>query len=247
MFRTHASGCSKRNGGELRKTLSLADGSYSIRGVPGGDYLIAASTDYAALSVQKQVWIDGDLRLDLELQISGSEVEVVVTASSTPLTLQEVSKALDVIDSEQIALRNEFALSEAIRNVPGVRVQQLRGPGSYTTVQTRGLRNHDTAVLIDGLRFRDAAGTQGDATAFYEDMNLVDTDRIEFLRGSGSSLYGSHAIGGVMNVSSSQGGGRPHGQLRAEGGGLGMMRGVGRIGGRSWRRTALPIVAASLT
>ncbi|MYA80810.1 MAG: TonB-dependent receptor plug domain-containing protein, partial [Acidobacteriia bacterium] len=220
-----------RNSGELRKTISRGDGSYSIQGVPDGQYLVEASTEDAALSSQQPIRVEGAQTVDLEMEISGTEVEVVVTASSTPLTLQEVAKALDVVDSEQIALRNEFALSEAIRNVPGVRVQQLRGPGSFTTVQTRGLRNHDTAVLIDGLRFRDAAGTQGDATAFYQNMNIVDTERVEFLRGSGSSLYGSHAIGGVMNISSSQGGGRPHGELRAEGGGLGMMRGVGRIGG----------------
>ena len=220
-----------RNSGELRKTISRSDGSYSIQGVPDGQYLVEASTEDAALSSQQPIRVEGAQTVDLEMEISGTEVEVVVTASSTPLTLQEVAKALDVVDSEQIALRNEFALSEAIRNVPGVRVQQLRGPGSFTTVQTRGLRNHDTAVLIDGLRFRDAAGTQGDATAFYQNMNIVDTERVEFLRGSGSSLYGSHAIGGVMNISSSQGGGRPHGELRAEGGGLGMMRGVGRIGG----------------
>jgi iron complex outermembrane receptor protein len=51
------------------------------------------------------------------------------------------------------------------------------------------------------------------------------------LRGSGSSLYGSHAIGGVVNINSRQGGGRPHGDIRAEGGGLGMLRGVARAGG----------------
>ena len=220
-----------RNSGELRKTISRGDGSYSIQGVPDGQYLIEAGTEDAVLSGQQLIRVEGSQTVDLELEISGAEVEVVVTASSTPLTLEEVAKALDVVDSEQIALRNEFALSEAIRNVPGVRVQQLRGPGSFTTVQTRGLRNHDTAVLIDGLRFRDAAGTHGDATSFFQNMNIVDTERVEFLRGSGSSLYGSHAIGGVMNISSSQGGGRPHGEFRAEGGGLGMMRGVGRIGG----------------
>ncbi|MCY4188433.1 MAG: TonB-dependent receptor, partial [Bryobacterales bacterium] len=184
-----------RNSGEMRKTISRSDGSYSIQGVPDGQYLIEASTEDAALSVQQPIRVESAQTVDLAMEISGAKVEIVVTASSTPLTLQEVAKALDVVDSEQIALRNEFALSEAIRNVPGVRVQQLRGPGSFTTVQIRGLRNQDTAVLIDGLRFRDAAGTQGDATA------------------------------------SRPGGGRPHGELRADGGGLGMMRGVGRIGG----------------
>ena len=220
-----------RNSGEARSTLSLGDGAYSFRGVSAGDYLVEAGTADAALSAREEIELRGDRTLDLELEISSAEVEVVVTASGTPLSVQEVAKAVDVVDSEQIALRNEFSISEAIRNVPGLRVQQMRGPGGLTTVQTRGMRAQDTALLIDGLRFRDAAGAQGDATAFYEDMMIVDTERIEVLRGSGSSLYGSHAIGGVINISSSQGGGRPHGDIRAEGGGLGMLRGVARVGG----------------
>ena len=70
------------------------------------------------------------------------------------------------MNGRQISHRAEFALSEAIRNVPGVRVQQNRGPGSFTTIQTRGLRNQDTAVLIDGLRFRDAASIAGTQRRF---------------------------------------------------------------------------------
>ena len=220
-----------RNSGELRKTRSESDGTYAFRRLPEGDYIFEGESEAAALAGSQEITIRGPAVQDLHLMVSGSNVEVVVTASSTPLTLREVAKALDIVEAEQIALRNEFSLSEAIRSIPGLRVQQLRGPGSLVTVQTRGLRNHDTAVLIDGLRFRDAAGPQGDATAFFSTMNLVNTDRVEFLRGSGSSLYGSHAIGGVVNVSTHQGGGRPHGELRAEGGGLGMLRGVGRLGG----------------
>src|SRR5262249_35410235 len=73
--------------------------------------------------------------------------------------------------------------------------------------------------------------TQGDATAFLEDMTIVDTDRIEFMRGSGSSLYGSNALAGVVNISSRPGGGPTHEDVRVEGGGLGLLRGVVGIGG----------------
>ena len=220
-----------RNSGELRETLTEADGAYAFHSIPPGDYLLEAAASDAVLTASHEIKLVGDDRLDLNLTISSAKVAVVVVASSTPLFLHEIAKAVDTVDSEQIALRNEFSVAEAIRNVPGVRVQQLRGPGSLTTVQTRGLRLQDTAVLIDGLRFRDAAGLLGDATAFYKDMLIVDTERIEFLRGSGSSLYGSHAMGGVINIKSHQGGGSPHGEIRAEGGGLGMLRGVARLGG----------------
>ena len=220
-----------RNSGRLHTAESSDDGRYSFFSIPDGDYLLAGESADEAFAGYRQVAIRGHAEEDLQLVVSGGQVEVVVTASSTPLTRREVAKALDAVSSGQIADRNEFALSEALRVIPGVRVRQLRGPGSFTTVQTRGLRNQDTSVLIDGLRFRDAASGQGDASAFYSDMNLVGTERVEFVRGSGSSLHGSHAIGGVMNVASAQGGGGTHGEMRAEGGGLGMLRGVTRIGG----------------
>lgn len=220
-----------RNSGVIHETRSRADGSYAFVAVAPGDYLLEVDAVNTALAGSLSAAVRGDVTRDLTLSLLATTTEVVVTASSTPAAVQEVAKALDVIDSQQIALRDEFSLGEAIRGVPGVRVQQLRGPGSFTTVQTRGMRNHDTAVLIDGMRFRDASSGQGDATAFYEAMNIVDVDRIEVLRGSGASLYGSHSMAGVLNVASRQGGGRPHGDLRAEGGGLGMLRGVGRFGG----------------
>lgn len=220
-----------RNSGAIHETRSRADGSYAFVAVAPGDYLLEVDAVNSALAGALSAAVRGDVSRNLTLSLLATSTEVVVTASSTPAAVQEVAKALDVIDSQQIGLRDEFSLGEAIRGVPGVRVQQLRGPGSFTTVQTRGMRNHDTAVLIDGMRFRDAASGQGDATAFYEAMNIVDVDRIEVLRGSGSSLYGSHSMAGVVNVASRQGGGRPHGDLRAEGGGLGMLRGVGRFGG----------------
>lgn len=220
-----------RNGGERRRAISDAEGAYAFVNLPAGNYLLDGEAPGAALTGSQEIVIRGDETLDLELAISGADVEVIVTSSGTPLLLTEVAKAVDVIDSEEMALRNEFALGEALRAVPGVRVRQLGGPGSFTTLQTRGMRTSDTALLIDGLRFRDASGSQGDASAFFQDMLIVDTERVEFMRGSGSSLYGSHAMAGAINVNSSQGGGRTHGEIRAEGGGLGLLRGVARVGG----------------
>lgn len=220
-----------RNSGERRQAVSTSFGEYEFVDLSAGQYLLEAESLNASLTGSAEVTVDGDEALDLKLMVSGATVEVVVTSSGTPLLQTEVAKAVDVVDSDELALRNEFAVSEAIRNVPGVRVRQLRGPGSTTTIQTRGMRNYDTALLVDGLRFRDAAAIQGDASAFFSDMTIVDTDRIEFMRGSGSSLYGSHAMAGVINVQSNKGGGKPHGEIRAEGGGMGLLRGVAKVGG----------------
>ena len=221
----------RTGGGDLREGTAAGDGQYAFNAIPGGEYVLEGRASGGSLSASAVVTVSGDQRLDLELAVSGITAEVVVTASTTPLAVQEVAKAIDVIDAEEIALRNELSVTEAIRTIPGIRVQTLRGPGSFTTIQTRGLRSHDTALLIDGMRFRDAASTQGDATAFLESLTTVDTERIEVLRGSGSSLYGSSAMAGVINVTSRTGAGPPQGSVLLEGGGLGLVRTVPSIRG----------------
>jgi iron complex outermembrane receptor protein len=110
-------------------------------------------------------------------------------------------------------------------------VQQLGGPGSLVSVKTRGLRNQDTSVLIDGLRFRDPAAPEADASSLLSDIQVTGAGRVEVLRGSGSSLYGTNAVGGVVNVVTEEGGGPFRGQLFAEGGGLGFARGRAQFSG----------------
>jgi hypothetical protein len=79
----------------------------------------------------------------------------------------------------------------------------------------RGLRTFDTAVLIDGMRFRGVAATQGDASSFLTDPLVVDTAGIEVLRGAGSSLYGANAVQDVVNIVTDPSGRVFHGDLTA--------------------------------
>ena len=220
-----------RKTGEIRATTASLAGAFMFPGIPGGEYLLEANDARALLRSSSQITVSGDQNHDMRLSLTGTSASVLVTASAVPLSIREAGKAVDVISADDLALRNELSLSEAVRTLPGIRVQTLEGPGSFTTITTRGLRPQDTAVLIDGMRFRDAASPQNDATAFLEDMVTADTDRVEFLRGSGSSLYGSNALGGVMNIASNPGGGPPHADLRVEGGGLGLVRGVAGLSG----------------
>src|SRR5262249_34324181 len=179
-------------------------------------------------------------RLDIALDVAALNDGVVVTASGTAQSIDEVSKAVTVIDARQIELRDEYSVLETLRAAPGVRVVQQGGPGAFATIQIRGLRSYDTGVLVDGLRFRDAADTQGSANGFISELNVVSLERVEVLRGSGSSLYGSHAIGGVVNLVTDSGGGRVRGQAQLEGGGLGLVRGRGGgAGGAMDRRRFL--------
>jgi iron complex outermembrane receptor protein len=198
-----------------------------------GDYLIEIKAEGFSSLTSDQIVIDRGQtkRVNFTLRVAGISEDVVVVAAGTPQRTDEVSKAVSVVDQQEIDERDEAAISEALRTVPGLRVQQLGGPGSFTSIKTRGLRNEDTAVLIDGLRFRDAGAPQGDASSLLENLFVTDVSRVEVLRGSGSSLYGSNAIGGVINLVTDEGGGPFHGNLLAEGGGLGMFRGRAQVAG----------------
>jgi iron complex outermembrane receptor protein len=214
-------------------TATDSSGAYSFKHLAPGEYLVEAEATGFALGEAKSVTVTRGqtTTLDIALQLSGLRSSVVITASDTPQTVDEVSKALTVVDNQEIDERDELAIPESLRVVPGLRVQQLGGPGQLTSIKTRGLPSEDTAVLIDGIRFRDAAAPQGDASAFLEDLVATDVGRLEVLRGSGSSLYGSNAVGGVVNIVTDEGGGPVHGSVLGEGGGLGYFRTRANVAG----------------
>ena len=217
----------------LRAT-TVADerGAYRFERLPEGDYVVeATSAGFGRFSRIYRVERGAAGTLDFALEVAVVSETVLVTAAGTPQTVDEVSKVVSVVTAREIEQRNEYSIGETLRTVPGLRVQQLGGPGTFARIQTRGLRDSDTAILVDGMRLRDAATTQGDATSFIGEMFTVNSDRLEVLRGSGSSLYGTNAIGGVVNVISDQGGGPTHGQLQFEGGQLGLYRGRAQLAG----------------
>ncbi len=169
--------------------------------------------------------------VNITLHLAGVNQRVVVTADDQAQSINEVSKALSVISHDEIVNRNSYSLTDLLSTTPGLQSLNDGGPGQYTTMSIRGLPTSAGAILVDGLRFRDAATTQGDATSFLAQLNVINPDHIEILRGSGSSLYGSNAVGGAVNVVSDAGGGPTHGDFQIEGGNLGLFRTRASIGG----------------
>ena len=155
--------------------------------------------------------------------------QVSVIAAGTQQTIDEVSKTVNIIDAQELRDRADFALVETLRTIPGFRVQQLGGFGRTANIKTRGLRNQDTAVLIDGIRFRDASAITGDASPFLSDFTLTSVSKIEVLRGSGSSLYGTNAIGGAIDFQTPKPQSGFHGQIGGAVGGLGLRRFRGNV------------------
>jgi vitamin B12 transporter len=222
-----------RTGAAGSATTSDSSGGYRFERLPEGDYLLRAAASGFAPFLVEDIHLEANAveTREVALQLAGVREEIVVTASSTPQLPGHVSKAVTVIDQTDADARDASALSDVVALAPGVRVQQLGGPGAFTTIQMRGLRDEDTAVLVDGLRLRDASATQADATGLIEDLLFTDASRVEVMGGSGSSLYGTNAIGGVINVITDQGGGRTRGSLLVEGGSLGSFRGRAQLAG----------------
>lgn len=155
--------------------------------------------------------------------------ETVNISAGLNQTVEQVSKTINFISGQEMRDRADFSLAESLRTIPGFRIQQLGGFGRTATIKTRGLRNQDTAILIDGIRFRDPTAITGDASPFLSDFTLTSVSRIEVLRGSGSSLYGTNAIGGVVDFQTPKPQSGFHGQFSTAFGGYGLQRYRGNI------------------
>lgn len=200
-----------------------------------GEYLIEGEAPGFARAATRVLRVEPSSTptIEMSLALEGVNEQVVVTAQNSAQPVDEVSKAVSVVDAREMEDRNESTVTDALRTVPGLRIQQLGGPGKLVSIKSRGLRNQDTAILIDGMRFRDA--TTGDATSFLSDFLVTNLDRLEVLRGSGSSLYGTNAIGSVINIVTDESAGPTHGNVLLEGGGLGHFRGRAQLAGGTSR------------
>jgi vitamin B12 transporter len=220
-------------------TQSDNNGAYSFSNVAPGNYIIEVKAKGFANLTSNELNLGRGQSLtnDLTLSLEAVSESVVVTATGTAQRIDEISKAITVVDDQSIEARREITLAESLRGIPGVRIQQQGSIGALTSVRLRGLRNFDTALLLDGLRVRDASDINGSAVVVIPDLLPADLDRVEVLRGSGSSIYGTNAIGGVINLVPKTGSGKTHFEFGFDGGGLALFRerfrGAGGLGERA--------------
>src|SRR6266853_4359692 len=141
---------------------------------------------------------------------------VVVTATRIPTPELEVASSGTVVTAGDLAARQERTFVEALKDIPGLNVVQQGGPGGETSVFMRGTNSNHTKVFVDGID----VGDPSNANAAFDFGQLLtqDIDRIEVLRGPQSGLYGSDAIGGVINVITRAGSGPMKLSASVEGG-----------------------------
>ncbi len=126
---------------------------------------------------------------------------MVVSGTKTEVSLDKSAKSINVIDGKEMTDYQQYFLPELIDNQPGVYLNRSGGLGQYSTISIRGAGTQHTQFQYNGMPLRDAADTQCAFQYFIEDMFGADNvDRVEVLKGTNSTLHGSQAMGGVINI-----------------------------------------------
>lgn len=167
-------------------------------------------------------------------RVAVAEVEdipdtIVVTATRVPTPQVQVASSISVVTADQIADRQIQTLPDLLKQVPGLNVVQTGGPGGQTSVFMRGTNSNHTKMLIDGIDVSDPSS----ATSSFDFGTLLtqDIQRVEILRGPQSGLYGSDAIGGVINVITKSGSGPAQFSAAAEAGSFDTFNQSGGVSG----------------
>ena len=181
--------------GAGKGTVSAMDGSYQYKFPTKGGYRISIRyTGYETLGVLLK--INRDTTVDFRLEPAQSRLEaVVVTGTRTPKTLKDVPVVTTVISSKEIERTGALTIADVLQTeIPGVEFsRQMDG---QVVMNMQGMGGSDVLFLIDGERMAGESLNNID----YERLNIDNIERVEIVRGAGSALYGSNAIGGVVNI-----------------------------------------------
>ena len=162
---------------------------------------------------------------------------ITVTANRAPTPLAETSAAITVLDRATLDRLQFPVVSDVLGTTPGVTVARTGGYGTTTAVRIRGAETDQTVAVIDGVRLNDPSSTGGGYD--FGDLFVGDAARIEVLRGPQSTLWGSQAIGGVVNVVTALPTAPLEGAFDIEGGSRGTVSSRAALGGRqgdlTWR------------
>ena len=166
-------------------------------------------------------------------QIEASEEQsdvlapIIVTGTRFETPIDQIGRSVSVITSEDIELRQQRFVFDALNSLPGVQVIRSGSFGALSSISLRGLPSDQTLVVQDGIVVNDPSSF-GNGFNF-ANFDTADIERIEVLRGAQSTLYGSDAIGGVINIVTKDGREGFSGEAFVEGGSFGTFRGAASL------------------
>lgn len=158
---------------------------------------------------------------------------VVVTATRTETPENEIGSAITVITAKDIDSKHVTNVADALRTVPGLDVIRSGGLGQPTAVYLRGANANHTLVLVDGVEMNDPSSPSGSFD--FANLQTDNIERIEVVRGAASAVYGSDAMGGVINVITKKGKGAARFTGTAEGGSYDTWKTTGAVSGSTER------------
>lgn len=141
---------------------------------------------------------------------------VIVSANRIEQETSRVGDSVTLISAKEQRRSQKAVVSDLIAMTPGIAVARTGGLGGTTTLRIRGAESHQTMVLIDGVKLNDPSSASGEFN--FADLITTDFAQIEVLRGPQSTLWGSQAIGGVVNIVTPMPEGPLSGSFSAEGG-----------------------------
>ena len=172
-----------------------ADGRYGVQVPPGVRYQLRVRASGFADFVTDMSAASGAVTRNVTLQVGGVSDTVVVTASRGAESRSNVTQSVSVMTSADIAALGSTSLAEAARFVPGLAIEGSGREGALTSLFSRGGESDYNLVLIDGVRVNLDGGTFD-----FSRIAGAEIDRVEIVRGAQSSLWGSDAIGSVVQV-----------------------------------------------
>lgn len=185
-----------------RGTSSDASGKFVLKSMPKGKYVVVVSMVGFHRKAVERVEVKSSEETSLLLQLVPSPIQtdaVVVTSNKREQTLEEVPVSMSIVNAQLLESRSTIAVDDALRYIPGVNVTQSQVNIRGSTGYSRGVGSR-VLLLIDGLPL--LAGDTGEP--IFESLPVFQIDRIEVVKGAGSALYGTSALGGVINVLTKQ-------------------------------------------
>ena len=182
---------------QLRRSVDTDEkGAYEFQNVLPGRYDVAAHLDMAPDVVKTvQVTAGNPTTADFQIELSAVREQVTVTATGSEETTFNSIQSVTVIGSQELAKKNPVSLGEALDFELGVAKRSF-GPGTARPV-VRGFDGDRVLILQDGQRIGALGFQSGDHS---EPLDLLSLDRVEVVKGPATLLYGSSAIGGVVNA-----------------------------------------------
>src|SRR5882762_8563535 len=177
-----------------RSALTDENGGFEFKGIPAGKYQMFAHLDRVPDVIKTVEVTGGDQTVDFELSLTPVSEQVTVTATGSAEAVGSSYQSVASVGALELGQRNPLSIGDVLESQLGVAKRSF-GPGSGRPV-IRGFDGDRVLVLQDGLRVGGIASQSADEV---EPIDVLSLDRVEIVKGPATLLYGSNAIGGVVN------------------------------------------------